>query len=1360
MAFVLAFLLAIAPLAVIPVTAQAAAGEQSIVAASSETLVLGTENGTGQNADLLIRRWDYDGTPASAVGLAKATPPANWQWQDATFTPDGFDVTLQQNEWLGFHAQVANSDLPENVNTPAAPRGHQLRVEVFNSSGNRITDNTIVEMISIDADGTMYHDFMFLPNRYGYRSTMNNPSHAAPGGELVEWGLTAGFRTDVPGTYRIQIRLQEWRSSVYHDVVIANINVTVPATPVRWIANGGLFHSPSGWFNNQADRALADDGAVLHHYFTPANPGGALWSNTARNIPQTGISLTNPGFRLAGWSLTDDSDDLFLDEDFGFVNPPTSSIVPHGTDIYAIWEGTHILFDANGGEFTWFSDWAELQPNREIVHDGTVFIFSGLRWMNNLFVNGLPNSVNIARPGYVLHGWSTSTDGADLVADSAGILVPHLQPVWQVEYGTRFYAIWRPVVQANANGGRFVLRDGATPDARITLSENDTIASHVIPYGESIWSNWFLNSTGLVLNRLELVKEGYRHLGWAFYDNATEPYINLYGQRTSASPWSWQIVDGGSVFYAVWEELPVRFLANGGTFEPRLPNWETWVNNMHWISDTEVQHYLGFGFGHPRAGAFGAFNNVLYAIAPYGYTFYNWSASPDYMVAPTFPTYQGQVFYAIWESIPTLELSPNAVTIDNDNLNATVAVGGNVTSAITVSPTSINLTTGVSLVVVADSGNNTVTVLLDEPPQCGDDIMGRFTVIVERGGLSANITVNVNFTPSDCTPTLCLDCGICQVCGVCNCHAPIFFNANGGTFELRYPNHTAYPRITLPNSSQLRYAFTTPRYGGIFSTIDFVAYLNNGDYYFVGWSSSPTAMVAPTFPTYAGQVLYAIWDPPFELIPRPLVDATNFRLARNVPSEICNEYNVLIVDITGGNLTANISAVLVPDIAGLSITYVCQDERFIEITFDPAYFPGCTAVALPEYVTLFVTIGLPTRSIVININIEAICESLCPECDECLDCSNCKCCDVYGTFPCDCCLCTNVCPDCGVCMDCDYVNCCPIIVTPPTLILYPAGPVTINNANPIARIYVGGTAAGQILATAPNLTSGTALVVNQANGIVAVGFDQLPECGDDIIDSFTITVTRGELTRTIVVNVNIVLANCPIICGDCVNHPCICDDAPIPCTHPNRCPGCNRCLDCSECICVPWQPQPPLHPQSPLPPAPPTQITPPSVHTPTPTPQLPLVRRDRGQISHIAADYVYYDELPPATGVGALLPPALVSNILIFTANRIEFLLNHDTLIAVGAPFIEPTYDRMMIPLRSLAVATGLTVEWDSFARAVRLYLPTGLMLLPVNEPLPNNLGMPMIVGDRVFVPLRFVMYELEKSVHWDSVNRAGIITW
>ncbi|MCL2286278.1 MAG: copper amine oxidase N-terminal domain-containing protein [Firmicutes bacterium] len=120
----------------------------------------------------------------------------------------------------------------------------------------------------------------------------------------------------------------------------------------------------------------------------------------------------------------------------------------------------------------------------------------------------------------------------------------------------------------------------------------------------------------------------------------------------------------------------------------------------------------------------------------------------------------------------------------------------------------------------------------------------------------------------------------------------------------------------------------------------------------------------------------------------------------------------------------------------------------------------------------------------------------------------------------------------------------------------------------------------------------------------------------------------------------------------------------------------------------------------------------------------------------------------------------LPQNRLVFTVGNIEYLLNGDTRISVGAPFIDVATDRMMMPLRTLSEALGVEVDWDSATRSAIIFLPTGTLVIPVDEMLPDGMGSVLLVNDRAFIPLRFVMYAFDAAVEWDSANRAAIITW
>ena len=183
-----------------------------------------------------------------------------------------------------------------------------------------------------------------------------------------------------------------------------------------------------------------------------------------------------------------------------------------------------------------------------------------------------------------------------------------------------------------------------------------------------------------------------------------------------------------------------------------------------------------------------------------------------------------------------------------------------------------------------------------------------------------------------------------------------------------------------------------------------------------------------------------------------------------------------------------------------------------------------------------------------------------------------------------------------------------------------------------------------------------------------------------------------------------------------------------------------------------WQPdgdepgsQPP-----PQPPQPPVTVRP-------SLPRPPAVRDPQpptDDIEYPAAD----DEETLPTRLAP--PPPPPPNRLVFTADNINYVLNNQTRVGVATPFIDTATDRMMVPLYTLANALDIVAEWDAGTASAILHLPTGTMIVPMDTPLPDGMGMPTIVNNRAFVPLRFVMYAFNAGVVWDGANRAGIITW
>ncbi|MCL2218074.1 MAG: copper amine oxidase N-terminal domain-containing protein [Defluviitaleaceae bacterium] len=95
---------------------------------------------------------------------------------------------------------------------------------------------------------------------------------------------------------------------------------------------------------------------------------------------------------------------------------------------------------------------------------------------------------------------------------------------------------------------------------------------------------------------------------------------------------------------------------------------------------------------------------------------------------------------------------------------------------------------------------------------------------------------------------------------------------------------------------------------------------------------------------------------------------------------------------------------------------------------------------------------------------------------------------------------------------------------------------------------------------------------------------------------------------------------------------------------------------------------------------------------------------------------------------------------------------------AIGTPFVDPATSRTMVPLRLITDALGADVSWLNETRTVTISRNGVNLFLSVDAPLfiaGENMGTPMIIDGRTFVPLRYVSEVLEAYVLWDGGARA-----
>ena len=96
--------------------------------------------------------------------------------------------------------------------------------------------------------------------------------------------------------------------------------------------------------------------------------------------------------------------------------------------------------------------------------------------------------------------------------------------------------------------------------------------------------------------------------------------------------------------------------------------------------------------------------------------------------------------------------------------------------------------------------------------------------------------------------------------------------------------------------------------------------------------------------------------------------------------------------------------------------------------------------------------------------------------------------------------------------------------------------------------------------------------------------------------------------------------------------------------------------------------------------------------------------------------------------------------------------------VSDAAPFIAD--DRTMIPLRLIAEAMGAVVDWNGSTQTATITQGATVITLVVGQPLPNDLGIPIISNSRTFVPLRFEVEALGADIEWDGATQSIEVIW
>ncbi|MCL2360734.1 MAG: copper amine oxidase N-terminal domain-containing protein [Defluviitaleaceae bacterium] len=131
-------------------------------------------------------------------------------------------------------------------------------------------------------------------------------------------------------------------------------------------------------------------------------------------------------------------------------------------------------------------------------------------------------------------------------------------------------------------------------------------------------------------------------------------------------------------------------------------------------------------------------------------------------------------------------------------------------------------------------------------------------------------------------------------------------------------------------------------------------------------------------------------------------------------------------------------------------------------------------------------------------------------------------------------------------------------------------------------------------------------------------------------------------------------------------------------------------------------------------------------------------------------DYFYFEFAGSGT-IGAMIYE-LPTPLLRLTINQYRYYYRGAQQTSDAAPFI--TQNRTMVPIRLVSEALGATPRWDRSNRTAYIYYNDTVLRLPVGEPLPDEMGTPLLRNNRILVPLRFVIENFDAFTFWDRDTR------
>lgn len=118
--------------------------------------------------------------------------------------------------------------------------------------------------------------------------------------------------------------------------------------------------------------------------------------------------------------------------------------------------------------------------------------------------------------------------------------------------------------------------------------------------------------------------------------------------------------------------------------------------------------------------------------------------------------------------------------------------------------------------------------------------------------------------------------------------------------------------------------------------------------------------------------------------------------------------------------------------------------------------------------------------------------------------------------------------------------------------------------------------------------------------------------------------------------------------------------------------------------------------------------------------------------------------------------PAAATKTIILQIGSTAVLVDEQAIINDVAPVIHN--DRTLVPIRVITEALGGQVAWNEAAKEVTLTVNGKEIKMTIGKVLEKYGVAPVIIGDRTFVPVRFVADELGAVTAWDDATKTVTI--